>query len=613
MKKRKNDEQNKEKRAGFLEVMRSNFYMMGLVYKACPSRVIGQFAGYGAMRFKRLFFSVIFWEVVLRFIEERAAFLDVLPFLVFSVLLYAVSYFIQSLDDNIIKAAGNHRIYEKLHLKMFAKATDVELECFENPEFYNKYMKAANQIKSRAHTVIWTNALFVANMLAVIYMIIKTISIDAFAIVFAIVPVVSTSIIGKKINQLGYDLYQINLDEGRKQQYVKRTLYQKEFAKELRMSNGFTLLMDYFHSAVDMIIKNTKKYGLKIGILSCLQSSMGGFFVNLGSIVYATLRLIVFKDIRVSEYIVLINIIGQISYELGQSATMVNRFYDNHLYIKNIREFFDYKPKISESQKGKDIDKDELLLKMEDVSFKYLGQDREVLHNINLSIKKKEKIVLVGENGAGKSTLIKLLMRLYDPSDGKITLNGENIKAYDMKQYRSLFGTVFQDYKVFGLTVAENVLTHRMREDERTKVEEALKYSGLYDKIMTLPNGIDSTITREFDPEGVVLSGGENQKLAIARVFAKDCEIAILDEPSSALDAIAEYKMYESMLKACEDKAVVFISHRLSSAVLADRIYMLENGMVVEVGTHDELMKKNGKYAKMFRFQADNYVKEEAV
>ena len=157
------------------------------------------------------------------------------------------------------------------------------------------------------------------------------------------------------------------------------------------------------------------------------------------------------------------------------------------------------------------------------------------------------------------------------------------------------------------MSVAENVRMDDVPESERENVKQALINSGVYDKIETLEHGMDTILGREFDKEGVILSGGETQKIAIARVFAKDSDFVILDEPSSALDPIAEYKMYDTMLKACENKAVIFISHRLSSAVLADRIYMLEQGEVVESGTHEELMKLNGKYAEMFKLQAESY------
>ena len=237
-----------------------------------------------------------------------------------------------------------------------------------------------------------------------------------------------------------------------------------------------------------------------------------------------------------------------------------------------------------------------------------MGSDKYVLKNINLELKGNEKIALVGHNGAGKSTLIKLLLRLYDPTEGKITLDGVDIKDIKMKGYRDMFSVVFQDFKLIALPVSENVLMRPPKQGDEEKIEQALKLSGAYDRIMELKDGVNTVLTKEFSEDGAVLSVGEGQKIAIAHAFIKDAPYIILDEPTSALDPVAESEMYKNMMKVGENKGMVFISHRLSSAVGADRIYMLENGEVIECGTHKELMALDGKYADMFKKQAQNYV-----
>ncbi len=203
-------------------------------------------------------------------------------------------------------------------------------------------------------------------------------------------------------------------------------------------------------------------------------------------------------------------------------------------------------------------------------------------------------------------------MRLYDPTEGEVILEGKNIKDYRLSSYRALFGSVFQDYKLFSLSVKENVTLRPHREGDEELVTQALKESGAWSKVETLKNGIESTMTREFDDEGVNLSGGEQQKVTLARIYANKTPFVVLDEPSSALDPIAEHKMFENMIRATEGRSVIFISHRLSSAVLADRVYMMEDGRIIESGTHNELMEQNGKYAEMFRLQAQNYAEGEA-
>lgn len=246
------------------------------------------------------------------------------------------------------------------------------------------------------------------------------------------------------------------------------------------------------------------------------------------------------------------------------------------------------------------------------VTFRYGGADTDTLRGIDLKIKQGERVAVVGYNGAGKTTLVKLMMRLYDPSSGIITLGGRDIREYDLKSYRNIFGVVFQDYKQFALSVAENVLGRPMRDGDEAIVEDALRRAGIWDKISELPDGIYTQMTREFSEDGLLLSGGQSQMLAIASVYAHGSPIVILDEPSSALDPLAERELYRQMYSACEGKTMIFISHRLSSAVSADKVVLVEDGVVRECGSHEELMRLDGKYAEMFRAQAESYTDAES-
>ena len=204
------------------------------------------------------------------------------------------------------------------------------------------------------------------------------------------------------------------------------------------------------------------------------------------------------------------------------------------------------------------------------------------------------------------------MMRLYDVSEGEILYNGKNIKEYDLLKYREKFASVFQDYRVFAMTVAENVLIEETDEDNIIRAEKALRQSGVYGKIETLPMGINNLLTREFDDEGALLSGGESQKVTIARMFAKNFDIAVLDEPSSALDPVAESKMYDNLMEGTKDKTVIYISHRLSSATRSDNILVFSDGELIEQGTHEKLMELGGEYCEMFTLQASGYREEGA-
>jgi ATP-binding cassette subfamily B protein len=224
-----------------------------------------------------------------------------------------------------------------------------------------------------------------------------------------------------------------------------------------------------------------------------------------------------------------------------------------------------------------------------------------------MTIRKGEKLALVGENGAGKTTLIKLIMRLYDVTEGEITFGGIDIRKLNTKDYRKKIGAIFQDFQIYGARLAENVKTDFVTQEDSQKITAALERADFSGKLATLGSGIETELTKEFSEDGTMLSGGESQKVAIARMFMRDMPIAILDEPSSALDPIAEYRLNRSMLENAENQAIILISHRLSTTKDADRIILLEKGRIAESGTHSELLTNGGTYAEMWNVQAEKY------
>ena len=315
------------------------------------------------------------------------------------------------------------------------------------------------------------------------------------------------------------------------------------------------------------------------------------------------------KTMLIGDCFVIINSISNIASSINYAGNVFLRLDENSLYVDNLKAFLEYEIKIPEDESAPDVPRMETL-SLKNVSFSYTERGERVLSDVNLTFKAGERIAIVGHNGAGKSTLIKLLLRFYDPTEGEILLNGESIKNYRLSSYRGLYGTVFQDYRLFAVSVAENVMLRgNLNEGDMETVEAALESSGIAEKVSGLERGAETVVTKEFDKNGAVFSGGEAQKISIARIFAGSSEIVILDEPTSALDPIAEQKMYQNMFAACEGKTVIFISHRLSCATMADRIYMFENGRIAEQGSHSELLKRGGKYADMWHKQADSYSK----
>ncbi len=290
---------------------------------------------------------------------------------------------------------------------------------------------------------------------------------------------------------------------------------------------------------------------------------------------------------------------------IGFTDSLVKGF-KNGLFVDNLRGFLEHKESIPEDYAGEDPGEVIENIEFRDVSFSY--KEEPVIRHLSFEIRGGRTYALVGHNGAGKSTIIKLLLRFYDPDQGEILLNGRNIKEFELQKYRALFATAFQDHQIFSLSIMENVLMRKGTPEDEEQVVKALKMAGVYDKAASLPHGIHTVLTREFSEEGAVLSGGEYQKIVVARAFVRNCPCKIFDEPSSALDPIAENELFDNILKAGRNKTMLFISHRLSSVQNADWVFMLENGTVKEEGTHAALIQKKGAYADMYEKQAVNYL-----
>jgi len=281
-----------------------------------------------------------------------------------------------------------------------------------------------------------------------------------------------------------------------------------------------------------------------------------------------------------------------------------------NLYLNDFRDFLDIS---LETQKTnyEDIPKaNNYEIEFKKVSFKYPNSERYIFKDLSLKIKNGQRLAIVGVNGAGKTTLIKLLTRLYEPTSGEILLNGINVSKFDIVEYYKLFSVVFQEIKIFAFSISENIALIAKEKINREKVINSIEKAGIAEKINSLEKGVDTSLLKILDSTGIELSGGENQRLALARALYKDGPVVILDEPTAALDPIAEYNIYNRFNDMIENKTAIFISHRLASTRFCDIIAFFEDGEIQEYGTHEELLSRNGKYAEMFNVQASYYKKE---
>lgn len=515
---------------------------------------------------------------------------------------------------NVMSPPKQRKIAANIEKMLFRQAAKVELACYETPSFYDKYVRAMDEAYDRTIKVMRSFDMLIDRFISLFANSLLLFVIDPWLIVFGLFPLLLGFF--KRMENIATHDHQAAVKPiNRRADYVKRTFYLGEYAKEMRIGGMYSEMLSALGDTFADYKALVKKYGVKKAILGYVQKIGLEVITVLGATLYAVWSTMCIGPeaggMQVGDCIVVLSSIGTISYCLNNLVQNFAEFGEHALFLEDVRYFLDYTPAILDGDKAMPSYGGDLEVK--NLCFKYEGADVDTLKNITFTLHKGERIALVGSNGSGKTTLVKLLLRLYDPLSGEIELNGENIKNYHVGGYRQSFSTVFQDFKMLSLSVRENVLLRPLTDGDEQLVENALRESGIYDKLSGLENGLNSILTREFDDKGVNLSIGEQQKLSLARVFADSTPFVILDEPSSALDPIAEYTMFENMMKATEGRSVIFISHRLSSAVLADRVILMDNGTIAEIGTHNELLHKNGKYAAMFRRQAANYLGNEVT
>lgn len=583
--------------------IKNNIYMLRFIFKHTPFMVCGY-----------LFFDVLAnlpWTlsnvVLLKYIidvatEGRDYYRVAVALAVFVVFVIVTNLF-TTLFYEISMPKQKEKLYFAVYKTIYEKAAKMDYEAYDNPEYYNDLVLAMNSMNERSYTVLQDVQDVLTNVISVLTIGTVIVSIDPICLLFVIVCVAIMTPIGRLIAKVNVERTEAMTPLDRKNLYFSRVFYLQDYAKELRLSRAGEMVERRYNQNIFDRLKTVSPYLTKQWKLYFCQESLPmTLLIYLGITLLMGYKAIVTKEVTMGDFAATFNGAASISTSVfALTSHLAINVRENGLYVGKFRSFMNAKEKMISGTKTTVFEKPPVI-KFENVSFKYPGTEKYVLKNINLEISPYKKIALVGYNGAGKTTLTNLLLRLYDVTDGAITIDGVNIKEWDIKEYHKNFAAVFQDFSLFGATLGENVSMDAKPHKER--VEEAVKAA---DFNRTLPDGTDSILLREFDDEGVSLSGGEAQKIAIARAFYKNCAFAILDEPSANLDPVAEYALNQSMTKAANDKTVLFISHRLSTTIMADEIYMLEKGEIIEHGSHEELMKLDGKYAYMFKLQAEKY------
>ena len=505
------------------------------------------------------------------------------------------------------------RYAKTFNLRLFRKAANVELECYEDPVFYDKYTRALDGLTDKMFRVFNLVVVTVSHTISVIYLVSYMMSVDPGVGLFMLFPMIGNFYLGKKLNVIEQKRYKENTRFERMRSYVTRTLHLSRYSKEMRLTNVYDLVQDKHSESLMGTRRIYDKFALKSGFAYWVKVQFTFLLIFEPLLIYCAYKAIVAGTMSLADITVLTSIMATATWEIIRLSDSFVDMQKQCIYIQNAREFLEYEAKIPEDADGIPVPDSIESVEFRNVTFSYKGAEETALKNVSFRIERGEHVALVGRNGAGKSTLVKLLLRLYDPDGGQIFLNGVDIKEYKVADLRDAFSTAFQDYQVLALTVLENLTMSEPAEGDRGRAEAALKQVGLWEKVSRFDKGLDTVLTKEFDDGGEVLSGGEAQKLAVARALMNRAKFSVFDEPTGALDPISEYELFETIMKDTEGLSALIISHRLTSAKLADRILVLEDGALCDEGTHEELINKDGVYREMFVSQAKNYLADDEI
>ena len=637
--------EQKKPEIGRRRAVQNNLYAMKLLWKICPSLVVHKgvscFLGY----FEWLFFSAFFMRYVINSLQNGDSFEKIMIFVVIVVAVEAAMALYDRILNGAVYPVDQAVVNNGLYKRLFRKSRNVELSCFEDSDFYDRYTLAMENADGSLITTVEAafDAFFgaIASVCAFAFMF----EVDKLSVLFILLPVIGNFVFNRKISHLDYARNKDMAPHNRRIAYVNRVMYLPEYAKEMRLSKVFSLMRKQYREAITGVADVTKKYSVKAAVLHWFYVMFTFTFIFEGLLIYGSYRTLVSKTMNLGQLAVITSLMVSTTWILIGFTEALTNLFKNGLFVEYMRTFFEYKERIPEDTDGEDPGTEIKTLEFRDVCFSY--KEEEVISHLSMEFRGGKTYALVGHNGAGKTTIIKLLIRFYDPTSGQILRNGKDIRTYNLRKYRALFATAFQDHRMFSMSVADNVIMgagtqeengsvtdaeiaqessnaqaradaaerninaadNEVKKKERdARVIEALKLSGAYDKVMSLPDGIDTILTREFNDKGVVLSGGEFQKIVVARAFYRKCPFKVFDEPSSALDPIAEATLFDNIYESCRDNTLVFISHRLSSVQNADWVYLLSDGTVKEAGTHRMLMEQGGLYADMYTKQAKNYL-----
>ena len=515
---------------------------------------------------------------------------------------------VNRLDSTIIRISGE-LVTNHIKLKIMNKAKEVDLASFDSPEFYAKMENANREAGNRPIQVLRATFSIASAIISIVSFIIVLAAVGFLPVLMVIVVAIPSTIINFVYRRKNHNYVFKRSKDRRQMSYYSDIIVNKDMVKEIRMLD----LADNFIDRYSQVFKRYFK-GLKRLIVEEFLWNVGATLLStaVNCILFVWIAKGVFEGrYEIGYFSLYTGALNSIASGIATLITTTASIYEGTLFINNMIAFMEEEPTVKPIlDQPRSIERGiGHVIEFRDVSFHYPGIERNVINHVDLTIHAGETIVIVGLNGAGKTTLIKLLTRLYDPTEGVILLDGHDIREYDLKELYDLFGIVFQDYGKYAVSVRDNIAFGEVNSEvTEDRITGAAAASNATDFINALPDKYNTPLMRYFEENGIELSIGQWQKLAIARAFYSKSDILILDEPTASLDPMAEQEIFNQFDELRSDKTSIFVSHRLSSATTADRIIVLQDGRIVESGNHSQLMNRKGEYYTLFSTQAKRYL-----
>ena len=523
-------------------------------------------------------------------------------------LVYLLMKKIMTKISTMVTGVAGELVVNHIKLLLIGKAKTLDTRSFDNPEFYERLENANREANMRPIGILNATFSLISAVISAISFVIVLSGLSPYAPFVIIVAALPGALVSLVYRNMNFRYIRFHSKERRQMQYYSSLMVDKDRVQEIKILGLGDTFTAKYKAAFAKYYQGLKRLILKEGFTQILVSVITTV-INSLLFVYIAYS-VIYGGGKIGDYSLYSGALTSITTYVATLLTSTVTIYEGTLFIDNMMEFMKERREIVPSVDKPLIPERGIDHKIEfkDVSFKYPGMDKYVLQNVNLTFEASDSVVLVGLNGAGKSTLIKLLTRLYDPTEGAIYLDGHDLKEYDVEALYDIFGIIFQDFGRYADTASENIRFGDVdRESDADGIVTAAKRSGADAYISALPSAYETPLTRMFEDSGRELSVGQWQKLSVARAFYKDSEILILDEPTAALDPLAEQEVFNQFSKLSKGKIAVFVSHKLSSAVTASKIVVIDGGTVAEVGNHEQLMALGGRYHELFTTQARRY------